>query len=207
MPIKPSHGFAAGLDQPSHDCTKRPSITSTTSVLRKSATAWQRITMPAQKRRCPPLDPGDSGEPRWRFGARNPAAQRQDGAAHDCHFRRAVPRSARHGGWRHDYVCRGGTGRRRQRQRYRPWYCLRRSSQRWPVWRSRSLRSSATTTCSLGSRGATSDMHVFIDEFVTKLAEFYRGNFASSPCKSKAKTNPTTTSTSRRCSIWLMCCS
>ena len=61
----------------------------------------------------------------------------------------------------------------------------------------------------------TSDMHVFVDEFVTKLAEFYRppqrtnrlvARLLTGLCKSR-KTNLTTISTSRPCSTWRTCCS
>ena len=70
-------------------------------------------------------------------------------------------------------------------------------------------------------KNATSDMHVFIDEFVTKMAEFYsqppvykdplEREYAMTegenkpPCKSR-KTNLTTTSTSPRCSTLPTCC-
>ena len=79
-------------------------------------------------------------------------------------------------------------------------------------------------------KDATSDMQVFIDEFVTKIAEYYGGvrngqngsrlqshesrdieyspneieKELRKPCKSRA-INLTMTSTSRRCWIWRTC--
>ena len=65
-------------------------------------------------------------------------------------------------------------------------------------------------------KDATSDMHVFIDEFVTKMAEFYGGeNEEALPhrslgrtltCKLNPTANPTMISTSRPCWIWRTCC-
>src|SRR5262249_34138525 len=63
-------------------------------------------------------------------------------------------------------------------------------------------------------KDATADMHVFVDEFVTRLAEFYCTQPISRElaaeealCRSSPSTSPTTTSTSRRCSISPTCCS
>ncbi len=45
---------------------------------------------------------------------------------------------------------------------------------RSPGWRSRSRPLFGYNYLTIQIKNATSDMHVFVDEFVTKMAEFYR---------------------------------
>ena len=102
--------------------------------------------------------------------AHDAAPDEPDGAAHDRHLRRPVPRAARHRGRRDDHLRRDRRRRRRQRQRDRARHRRRaRGHRRRPRRRDPGLFGYNYLNSRI--KEIVADMRVFVDEFVTRIAE------------------------------------